>query len=233
MSYILDALKKIEHEKSKITLPGGRISISGALFHDRKHPAARAAIWKVVLLIAVASAVTFTGTWFVLHGDGTEKVAVIPQVTPSQPPAPAIHPVATAPVVVPLQLQPAPVTVPTAAPSSAAPPVGISTQETGTDDDTSARSARRRKKRIQSEIPSPAQPSQLVTAPADIKLSGIAWQDERSARRAVVNGFLFKEGAVVSGAKITEIRADKVRFKSDAGPFEIKLDAALPVEVKK
>jgi hypothetical protein len=176
--------------------------------------------------------VTFTGTWFVLHGDRTKKVAVIPQVAPSQPPVPAIPPVAPAPVVVPLQLQPAPVTVPSAVPS-AAPPVGTTTQETSTDDDTSARSARRHKKRIQPEIPSPVQPSQMVAAPTDIKLSGIAWQDERSARRAVVNGFLFKEGAVVSGAKITEIRADKVRFKSDAGPFEVKLDAALPVEVKK
>jgi len=232
MSYILDALKKIEQEKSKITLPGGRISISGALFHERKHPAARAAIWKVVLLIAVASAVTFTGTWFVLHGDRTKSAAVIPQVAPP-PPVPAIPPLATAPVAVPLQLQPAPVTVPTAAPPSAAPPVGTTTQETGTDDDTSARSARRHKKRITPAPHSSVQPSQMVAAPADIKLSGIAWQDERSARRAVVNGFLFKEGAVVSGAKIIEIRADKVRFLSDAGPFEIKLDAALPVEVKK
>ncbi|GAC1466137.1 MAG: hypothetical protein PVSMB11_01550 [Desulfuromonadaceae bacterium] len=69
-----------------------------------------------------------------------------------------------------------------------------------------------------------------MQAPADIKLSGIAWQDERRARRAVVNGFLLKEGAVVSGAKIIDIQADRVRFSSSTGLFEIKLDAVLPAE---
>ncbi len=72
-----------------------------------------------------------------------------------------------------------------------------------------------------------------VRAPADIKLSGIAWQDERSARRAVINGFLLKEGAAVSGAKIIDIQIDRVRFSSPAGQFEIKLDAVLPAEVKR
>ena len=74
------------------------------------------------------------------------------------------------------------------------------------------------------------QVTQTVQAPADIKLSGIAWQDERAARRAVVNGFLLKEGAVVSGAKVIDIQSDKVRFSGPSGLFDIKLDGALPVE---
>ncbi len=69
--------------------------------------------------------------------------------------------------------------------------------------------------------------------PADIKLSGIAWQDERAARRVVINGFLLKEGAVVSGAKIIEIQADRVRFSTGTGQFELKLDAVVPSEVKR
>ena len=82
-------------------------------------------------------------------------------------------------------------------------------------------------------LPLRSRPSQTVQAPADIKLSGIAWQEERSSRRAVINGFLLKEGAVVSGAKISEILADRVRFSSAAGTFEIRLDAVLPAEVKR
>jgi general secretion pathway protein B len=77
------------------------------------------------------------------------------------------------------------------------------------------------------------QPTQSVPAPADVKLSGIAWQDERGARRAVINGFLLKEGAVVAGATITDIQADRVRFSSAAGAFEIRLDAVFPSEVKR
>jgi general secretion pathway protein B len=62
-----------------------------------------------------------------------------------------------------------------------------------------------------------------VAAPADIKVSGIAWQDERRARRAVINGFLMQEGGVVSGARITEILPDRVRFSLDNGVFEVPL----------
>jgi general secretion pathway protein B len=43
-------------------------------------------------------------------------------------------------------------------------------------------------------------------------VTGVAWQDERGSRRAVVNGLLLGEGAEVSGARIVEIRPDRVRF---------------------
>ena len=94
------------------------------------------------------------------------------------------------------------------------------------------REMHRSKKQIKTQPLTPKQPLQSVQAPTDIKLSGIAWQDEHSARRAVINGFLLKEGAVVSGAKIADIQADRVRFLSPTGLFEIKLDAVLPAEVK-
>jgi general secretion pathway protein B len=62
-----------------------------------------------------------------------------------------------------------------------------------------------------------------MAAPENIKISGIAWQDERSARRAVVNDFLMKEGNVVSGAKILEIKQDRVRFSLSGSTFEVPL----------
>ena len=72
-----------------------------------------------------------------------------------------------------------------------------------------------------------------IAAPADIKLSGIAWQEERSARRAVVNGFLIQEGGVVSGAKITDIYQNRVRFSQSGKIFEIPLiSSGVPVAGK-
>ena len=62
-----------------------------------------------------------------------------------------------------------------------------------------------------------------MAAPAGITLSGIAGQDDRRARRAVVNGFLMQEGGVVSGARITEIYQDRVRFTLSGTYFEIPL----------
>ena len=74
---------------------------------------------------------------------------------------------------------------------------------------------------------------QAIAAPADIKLSGIAWQEERRARRAVVNGFLMKEGGIVSGARITDIYQDRVRFSLSGNSFEIPLvSSAVPAAGK-
>jgi general secretion pathway protein B len=70
----------------------------------------------------------------------------------------------------------------------------------------------------------PAVPT--IAPPADIKLSGIAYQDERRARRAVINGFLMQEGGVVSGAVITDILQDRVRFSLAGGRFELSLVSA-------
>jgi hypothetical protein len=74
---------------------------------------------------------------------------------------------------------------------------------------------------------------QTTAAPADIKLSGIAWQEEHRARRAVVNGFLMQEGGVVSGARITDIYQDRVRFTLSGKTFEIPLvSSAVPAAGK-
>ena len=223
MSYILDALKKIEHEKNKKN-PDGRVSISGDLFHERSIPAAKAGIWKIALLLVAVALVACAATWYVLHASGMKSAAVIRPA--ASPPLPAsLNPPAATPVVpAPVQAQPTPVAVPPVAPKSI---------EEAADDESAERSSRRSKKQIKTQPPLPKQPVQTVQAPADIKLSGIAWQDERAGRRAVINGFLLKEGAAVAGAKITDIQADGVRFSSPAGSFEIKLDAALPAEVNR
>lgn len=230
MSYILDALKKIEHEKNRKS-SGGRISISGDLFQERKQIAAKAGAWKVVALIAAVSLLASAGTWFVLKGSSTRKAAVIRPSAP-QPSVPVTQPVVTPPAPVPIRAEAKPVVAP-----PAAPPVAVSApqkqREAAGKDAPPGRDARRQNNRIKAQPAAQQPPAQSVQAPADIKLSGIAWQDERSSRRAVINGFLLKEGAVVSGAKISEILADRVRFLSAAGTFEIRLDAVLPAEVKR
>ena len=233
MSYILDALKKIEHEKNKRTGPGGRVSISGDLFQERSRPPARSGLWKIVLLVVVASLVAGAGTWFVLQGKDRNGATVVRLATPSLP-VPANTPVVTPAVPLPVQTQSAPVATPPVQ-SSAPVPAASKRTETAGGEEASPREVRHSKKQIKAQQPAQysKQTVQTVQAPADIKLSGIAWQDERAARRAVINGFLFKEGAVVSGAKITDIQADRVRFSSAAGQFEIKLDAVLPAEVKR
>lgn len=233
MSYILDALKKIEHEKNKKARPDGRLSISGDLFQERNRPAARTGIWKVVALIALVSLVTCAGTWFALQGNSRRNIAVIRSASvPSPPPVSSNPLIATPPVPVPVQSQSAPVSAPPATPSATVPATPKNSETFG-DIDSPVREVRYSKKRIMEQSASSKQYAQTVPVPADIKLSGIAWQEERAARRAVVNGFLLKEGAIVSGARIIDIQADRVHFSSSAGQFEMRLDAVLPAEVKR
>ncbi|HXC93443.1 MAG TPA: hypothetical protein VN652_05500 [Geobacteraceae bacterium] len=55
----------------------------------------------------------------------------------------------------------------------------------------------------------------------EITVSGIAWQDERYLRRAVINGALVGEGAEILGAKVIEIRENRVRFSRSGEIFEV------------
>jgi len=54
-----------------------------------------------------------------------------------------------------------------------------------------------------------------------ITVSGIAWQDERSLRRAVINGNLVGEGAEINGSKIIEIKEGRVIFRRGENIFEV------------
>lgn len=209
MSYILDALKKIDHEKNKRS-SGGRINISGDLFRERARPVISVGLWKIALLLVAVALIACGATLFVMRGSSNNKSAAPPQIVPA--------PVVTSPITVhPVSIPATPAASPEHADMLVAAP------------HEKSRNIRRNKE----QIPSRIQSVQMVAVPADIKLSGIAWQEERAERRAVINGFLLKEGGVVSGAKITDIQADKVYFSSSTGAFQIKLDAVLPVEVKR
>lgn len=231
MSYILDALKKIEFEKSQKNRASGRVNISGDLFHERRETKTKSVILKMTAMVIAVSLAASAGTWFMLRGKGkgNAKKSGAAVIAPSSQPAvvPSAPPVVTA-APVPVQLTP-----PVAA---SLPKVVVNAPGSKVDDeseDNSFRASRRLKKQVVTMPSQSGVTTQNVSAPADIKLSGIAWQEDRTARRAVINGLLLKEGVVVSGAKIVDIQAGKVRFSSPSGVFEIKLDAVLPGEVQK
>jgi general secretion pathway protein B len=237
MSYILDALKKLEHEKEKKKRGTGMSCISGELFRDEYRPAdAGRGRWKLLIaLVLVASLATFGVTWFLLRGDGTlkkDKIATAPNavaapaVSPQVPPAPVPAPPVAA--VVPAA-DPAP-----ASPSSPTPtpvPAAVAAPPAEKPAPAPVRAVKRKAAPPAKKRPDPsyAQPAPAVSGqmelsstppPVDVRVSGIAWQDTRSASRAVVNGFLLQEGSVVSGARITEILQDRVRFSLSGQTFE-------------
>lgn len=247
MSYILDALKKLEHDKSRKSRRDGMINISGALFENERPRPSGPAVWKIVLVVTVAVLVTFGVTWLLLRpARGRVKPATRVSPAPAVPQTPPVSAPPPVPVVVPVQQTPPPAIsapaqiTPVRSPASpsAAQKAGLQAAPATDDDVDEDPQTRRRRKRLQGQIlparqTTAAPASQDGAAPADIKLSGIAWQEERRARRAVVNGFLMQEGAVVSGARITDIFQDRVRFSLSGKTFEIPLiSSAVPSDGK-
>jgi type IV secretory pathway VirB10-like protein len=231
MSYILDALKKVEHEKTRKVSSGGMTSISGDLFLERVPLPSRGSAGKIIAAIVIVALLSFAAAWFVLKGN-SKKVAVPSKSTaPTAVTAPTVSPIPPAPVPPPPLPVPSPpqqIPLP-AAPPAKAPAPPVNTQSTATPSDDVERVSKNEKKarRSTTTLPKPQKIAvQTIPAPADIKVSGIAWQEEHAARRVVINGFLLQEGTTVSGAKILEIHPDRVRFSSPAGIFDLRMDGA-------
>ncbi|MBC8017800.1 MAG: hypothetical protein H7X83_04665 [Verrucomicrobia bacterium] len=233
MSYILDALKKIEQEKTRKSRTSGSINISGELFGSERSRPSEGRRLKTVLLVSAAVLLTFGATWFLLKENGapsreTSLSSAIQPTPDANIPIPIpVVPVPTPPVTQVPVAPPQAVVVPTPAPAVAQPGAVKSAISDGEEEEAE----RPRSRRHVSPKAVASQPHETAAlnpgpAPADIKVSGIAWQDDRRARRAVVNGFLMREGAVVSGAKITEILQDRVRFSISGTSFEVTFISA-------
>ncbi len=237
MSYILDALKKLEHEKARKTR-GGVVNIAGDLLENERPRAVGLSLWKIVLAVSIAILVTFAVTWKFFSSGGTAP-AVIPdrreagksatspvksEVIVQQPAPPAVStPVVTAPDtphVVTTPSRPVPVSVPL---SHRKRQRSDTDAEQDEEDTASVLTQQELSRRLNERKGASGTVLPGMAPPADIKLSGIAYQDERRARRAVVNGFLMREGSVVSGATITDIQQDRVRFVLAGRTFELTL----------
>ncbi|OGT97475.1 MAG: hypothetical protein A2079_03730, partial [Geobacteraceae bacterium GWC2_48_7] len=239
MSYILDALKKMEQEKNMKAAPKERINLSGALLKDDLRPSGRKITGRRVGVILIALIAASGVIWYFLHKPSKVAVTAAPQVAvnplPQQKqamPSPAPQPQAVSPA--PPGAVPLPSSVSVVAPLSAkrraiaAAQVSPEASEEETTTPVPTPSAHKTdtppvQAAQTSTSASTAPVASTMAAPANIKISGIAWQDERSARRAVVNDFLMKEGNVVSGAKIIEIKQDRVRFSLSGSMFEVPL----------
>lgn len=60
----------------------------------------------------------------------------------------------------------------------------------------------------------------------NLVISGIAWQEDRRLRRAVVNGELVSEGSEISGSRVVEIRENRIRFARNGRKFDVPYASA-------
>lgn len=211
MSNILEALRKAQDEKSRAV--DQTITGREALIAHRTTRSGAGTNKRVIWLGCSGVALLAVVGWLLY---GSSKPAS-PKKSTMTASAPAV---ATAPSSLP---PPPVVQVPAAVPAQPQP------------DDNEERSPRRKNRLTQSRsIPVPTAASDQATSqhstettvsgsPEGIKLTGIAWQDSRKMRRAVINDVLVGEGAVVAGTKVLEIRPGLVRFEKNGTVFEAVL----------
>lgn len=196
MSLILDALRKIELER-KAKRPGGVDIRSEVLsYHGNPQPPAKSRLLPVIVLTLLIIAAAGS---FALYRGGRAAAPTGQSMTAADATiaaGSAAAPDPRVPTPEPLPIRQETVPAPPQSPPAA---------------------------------PQTGRPPQLTVvkeADDNITISGIAWQDERSLRRAVINGSLMGEGAEISGARVVEIRENRVRFSRDGQIFEVTYSSA-------
>ena len=217
MSLILDALKKLDREKSSRRNGTANIAVE-ILRPDPPRPAKRM-LWyfAAVSITAVATACI---TYAVIAGFGIMSKSSPPTTVnppPGQQAATALLPRDTV-INSTDEISRAPAKIQDSAESkkSAIPPLrkkagrDIFTKEPDVVPETMKKSAE-------------PTPRVSVAPQPSLKLSGIIWQEEPSERRAMINGRIATEGSIIEGVKVVEIHPTRVRFLHNGRHFEISL----------
>jgi len=225
MSLILEALRKMEQErKSKLGAAQNLRpevlryrSAGGIVQQSAKYP---------LVIIAAVLLLAGIGAGIMLKVNDGKMAAPANQVSAPVAPAPA-------PVILdaPAVLSPEAPALSGAAPDSESEPVAAPVAvEPAQPKPGPAVAAPAILAPVATGASTQAQPAQRETAEesrhADISISGIAYQDERRMRRAVLNGQLVGEGAEIAGSRVIEIRENKVRLSRGGRVFELFLSSS-------
>jgi general secretion pathway protein B len=211
VSSILKALRKLEEEKSRSR--EGTPDIARDIL--KRGPRRKAFPWMTFASVAVL-VLAFALTGYILMGKSEfqepPQTQAIHEMPPAQSPAPAVSSSEQKNVLQPVSA-PAPPTVaarktPTKIPAGPA----LSAEPKAAPEPVRTAPA-----------PRPAAKEIVDPLPA-LTLTGIAFQEDRESRLAVINDLPVMEGTVIAGARVVEISEDRVRFNYSGRSFEVLLD---------
>lgn len=220
MSYILDALKRAESERSRGQIPGLHAQPMARVALDREE---RAPVWKTLALVVIVVVVLGALAWWWLSADGPAPAAVPPlAASPSTPAAPANPPawvnapppmVAAAEPVASAASKPAPRRNPPPAIKSAATPVNAAAparmasvptpaprSQTAPDPSAATRSTAAPAAAASGSTPEPRVlamselPADVISSLPALVVSGASYSDQPASRMVIINGALYHEG---------------------------------------
>lgn len=219
MSFILKALKKVEQEQADRKAEPADLQRAILTGREAAGSAPRLARWGVIILVFIAGSVL---TYLFMQKIVVAPVKISPQATvPAQPITLAAPvPDKTAPFSESESIPATPIAPGNAASSRKVP--GSPTFQPPLAASPPSERAARAVRPARPASPA-ARPELTAQPPADLKVNGIAFQDDPAESVAVVNGALLKKGMSVGGARIEGIFRDRVRFSGGNGIFEVQL----------
>jgi general secretion pathway protein B len=218
MSLILEALKKLDREKSSRRTGTANIAVE-ILRPDLPHPGKRIPLYFVAISVTAVAAAAIT--YAVVTQFGFFSKSSPPASVDALPPRQQVlsAPLSREPIrgardeisrVPPKVEDHAKSKSPVAPPSEKKESPKVTSEEA----DVAA-----------TDIKKPAErtPEGSVTTPPSLKVSGIIWSEEPSKRFAVINGTVTTEGSIIHGVKVVEIHPTRVLLSHKGQSFEISL----------
>jgi general secretion pathway protein B len=237
MSVILDALKKLDREKYSLRKGTGNIAVE-ILRSDPARPRKRILLYFAAVSLATAAIIYALMVEFGFLSKSSPPSPVNP-TAPSQQIEPAplelsfpSKPSIPAPVNPPVPSQPvAPATpsrepVPDARDEISRVPPKIENPAESKSPATSLDEKKAREADVAprtTKKPAEPTPTESVSSPQSLRISGIVWHEDPSERLVVINGMILHEGSEIEGAKVVEIHPTHVRFLHKDQPFEISI----------
>ncbi len=219
MSLILEALKKLEREKSLSR--GGEMNIATGIL--RPEPARKERKIFLILLAAVLISVCVAGTTYIVLA-GAGQPAPSPPVPKPQDPQPQAVPIQVGGTSSPAKAIPARPASPDPTVRNPLPP-GAPTGKTAEAKERALRPAAGNGSAGESSRDNPGDRPRVEKKEDDpvLKVSGIVWFEEREARRAFVNNVPLREGDTIEGTRIERIDPNLVRFTRNGKTFDVKI----------
>jgi general secretion pathway protein B len=218
MSVILDALRRLDREKS--SRRGGAANIAVEMLRpDQSRGRKKIALSAAAVSLTVVAAAAIT---YVLMSEPGSPPKPSPAVSASHPAPieePAAAPVSREPVSkaqdeisrLPQKIKSPVVSKPTESSSGEKKAErNVISEET----DTTHGSA---KKALEHAQTGPS------VAPPSLAISAIVWYEDPSKRFAMINGMISTEGSLVEGVKVEEINPTSVRFSHNGQYFEVPI----------
>lgn len=257
MSLILEALRKMEQDRknrqgASTGIRDEVLRYRGSVQPQQAKPYRWVAVCLVLLAAGIGAGAFLMGKRDVVVSQAQQPTAALspvaaPALTEPPPDAPALSIPATAALPASVAL-PATVIVPAPVVTAPAPVGALPAAKDATNrpaaspvptEPTAAKPARRSAAaearaaraeadaRPQSRAIRQESVKDVLPVMTEITISGIAYQDERNLRRAVLNGALVGEGAEVAGARVVEIRENKVRMSRGGQLFDVVFSSGL------